>query len=245
MTWKSIFKRKTIETIEGNGFVAELIRTDRRKTASIKIAEGKVSVIVPKTLPIKDINAFVTEKQNWIKQKLALHNDIPKVKPKKFIMGEVFTYLGNNYSLKIESGSNPDNCKIQQDKLVVSVSVLDVKNKSTIKQIVTQWYQQQAEVILLKKTETYAKIIDVTPAKITIKSYKARWGSCSIHGNIQYNWKIIMAPEFIINYLVVHELCHLLHHNHSPSFWQTVAKYHPDHKECKAWLKTNANLLEI
>lgn len=245
LIWKSILNRKTIDTIEGNGFVAEIIRTNRSKTASIKIAEGKISVIVPKTLSIKDINAFVIEKQNWIKQKLALQNDVPKVKSKKFVVGEVFTYLGNNYSLKIESSNDSDNCKTQQDKLVVSVSGMGTNNTSAIKQIVTNWYQQQAQIVLLKKTERYAEIIDVTPAKITIKSYKARWGSCSIHGNIQYNWKIIMAPEYIINYLVVHELCHLLHHNHSPSFWQTVAKYHPGYKECKVWLKTNANLLEI
>ena len=244
MTWKSILNLNTIDTIEGNGFVAELIRTNRRKTASIKVAEGKVSVIVPKTLSIKDINALVEEKQSWIKQKLAIQNDAPKIKSTKFVEGESFTYLGNNYNLKIESDSHP-HFKIQQDNFVVSVKDPRINNAPDIQQIMSKWYQQQAEIILVEKTEKYSEIIDVTPSKITIKSFKARWGSCSIHGNIQYNWKIIMAPEYIINYLVIHELCHLLHHNHSPLFWQTVAKYHPDYKESKAWLKTNANLLEI
>ncbi len=244
MNWKSILNFKTVDTIEGDGFVAELRRTDRRKTASIKITEGKVVVIVPKSLPFKEINALVIEKQNWIKQKLAIHEDTPKPKSKKFVTGESFSYLGKNYSLVIEPGAQ-STCKIHQNNFLVSVSGLNVDNTAAIKQILSKWYQQQAEIVLLEKTENYAEIIDVRPSKITIKSFKSRWGSCSIHGNIQYNWKIIMAPEYILNYLVVHELCHILHHNHSPLFWKTVAKYHPSYKESKAWLKTNANLLDL
>lgn len=108
-----------------------------------------------------------------------------------------------------------------------------------------KWYQQQAETILLERTKSYSEVIGVTPSKITIKSFKARWGSCSIRREIQYNWKIVMAPKHIIDYLVVHELCHIRHHNHSPLFWKTVAKYHPEYKECKVWLKNNASLLDI
>jgi predicted metal-dependent hydrolase len=244
LNWKSLLNFKTVDSIEGDGFVAELRRTDRRKTASIKITEGKVVVIVPKSLSIKEINDLVVEKQNWIKQKLAIHKDTPKAISKKFVAGESFSYLGKNYSLIIEPGPQ-STCKIHQDNFIVSVNNLKVDSTSEIKQLLRKWYQQQAEIILLEKTEKYAEIIDVRPSKITIKTFKSRWGSCSIHGNIQYNWKIIMAPECIINYLIVHELCHILHHNHSPLFWKTVAKYHPSFKESKAWLKTNANLLDL
>lgn len=235
---------KTIDTIEADGFVAEITRTNRKKTVSIKIAEGKVSVVAPKTFPIKEINALVVKKQCWIKQKLAIQNKVLKVQPKQFVTGELFPYLGKNYRLKIESGTYPD-LKFQQEEFIASVRDVSADNAPAIKKMLIKWYQQQAETILLKSTEKYSEIIGVTPSKIAIKSYKARWGSCSIRHEIQYNWKIVMAPKSIINYLVVHELCHIKHHNHSPSYWKTVAKYYPEYKQSRVWLKKNANLLDI
>jgi predicted metal-dependent hydrolase len=108
-----------------------------------------------------------------------------------------------------------------------------------------RWYQAQAEVKLLEKTEHYAKIIGVTPTRIVVKTFKARWGSCSAKGDIHYNWKIIMATNDVVDYVVIHELCHILHHNHSPQFWKTVEFHLPAYREYKAWLKLNGNLLEI
>ncbi len=240
----SFLNQKTIDTIEADGFVAEIIRTNRKKTVSIKVAEGKVSVVAPKTFPAKEISALVAKKQRWIKQKLAIQNNVLKVQPKQFIAGESFSYLGNNYRLKIESGPYPD-LKFQQEQFIATVRNISANNAPAIKQMLIKWYQQQAETILRERTKSYSEVIGVTPSKITIKLFKVRWGSCSIRREIQYNWKIIMAPKHIIDYLVVHELCHIQHHNHSPLFWKTVAKYHPEYKECKVWLKNNASLLEI
>jgi len=114
-----------------------------------------------------------------------------------------------------------------------------------IKQLLVKWYKQQAQLIMIEKTQHYAKIIGVSPSSVVIKAFKSRWGSCSIKSVIQYNWKIIMAPEPVIDYLVVHELCHILHHNHSPTFWKSVGKYCPNYKEQGAWLKLNGAKLEI
>ena len=114
-----------------------------------------------------------------------------------------------------------------------------------IKQLLVKWYKQQAQLIMIEKTEHYAKIIGVSPSSVVIKAFKSRWGSCSTKGVIQYNWKIIMAPEPVIDYLVVHELSHILHHNHSPAFWKTVGAYCPAYKEQGAWLKLNGARLEI
>jgi len=80
----------------------------------------------------------------------------------------------------------------------------------------------------------------VTPSSVGIKSFKSRWGSCHVNGDIVFNWKIVMAPNRIVDYVVVHELCHLKHHDHSPKFWKAVEKVIPDYKDCKRWLKDNA-----
>jgi len=233
-----------MNVIQGNGFVAEIVRSSRRKTAAIKIKKGKVFVVVPECLTMAAIESLVDKKHRWIKEKLAIQNEIMDIKPKEFISGESFSYLGKNHPLKIESGLYPV-IKLHQDELVVSVRDKTVDNSQAIKQLLFKWYKQQAESELRDKTERYSSIIGVNPSSVTIKSFKSRWGSCSIAGGIQYNWKIIIAPDRIVNYVVIHELCHILHHNHSPSFWKAVEKYCHDYRDCSAWLKINGGRLEI
>ena len=97
--------------------------------------------------------------------------------------------------------------------------------------------------IFERKTNFYARKIDVYPKKITVKSYKKRWGSCSYKEELSYNWKLIMAPEKIIDYVIVHELCHLIHFNHSKDYWEKVSKILPNYKTSKEWLKINQYLL--
>jgi predicted metal-dependent hydrolase len=92
---------------------------------------------------------------------------------------------------------------------------------------------------LIDKTKRFAKVIGVNPNSITVKDYKSRWGSCSVQGDISYNWRIILAPHSIVDYVVVHELCHMLEHNHSSKYWKHVERYMPNWRECKDWLKQN------
>jgi predicted metal-dependent hydrolase len=230
--------------IQGNGFVADIIRSPRRKTAAIKIQKGKVFLMVPACLPMAAIESLVTKKNRWIKEKLAIQNEIIAIKPKEFISGETFSYLGRNHPLKIESGLYPV-IKLHQDELVVSVRDKTADNTQAIKQLLIKWYKQQAESELREKTLRFSRIIGVNPSAVTIKSFKSRWGSCSITAGIQYNWKIIIAPGRIIDYVVIHELCHILHHNHSPAFWKAVERYCHDYRDCSAWLKINGGRLEI
>lgn len=230
--------------IQGNGFVADIIRSPRRKTAAIKIQKGKVFLMVPACLPMTAIESLVAKKNRWIKEKLAIQNEIIAIKPKEFISGETFSYLGRNHPLKIESGLYPV-IKLHQDELVVSVRDKTADNAQAIKQLLIKWYRQQAESELRDKTLRFSQIIGVNPSAVTIKSFKSRWGSCSITAGIQYNWKIIIAPDRIIDYVVIHELCHILHHNHSPAFWKAVERYCHDYRDCNAWLKINGGRLEI
>jgi predicted metal-dependent hydrolase len=230
--------------IQGNGFVAEIIRSSKRKTSAIKIQKGKVFVMVPERLSRAVIESLVTEKTRWIKEKLAIQKEIIAIKPKEFISGEAFSYLGKSHPLKIESGLYLA-IKLHQDELVVSVRDKAADNAQAIKQLLIKWFKQQAELALRDKTEHYSRMIGVNASSVTIKSFKARWGSCSVTAAIQYNWKIIIAPDRIVNYVVIHELCHILHHNHSPAFWKAVERYCHDYRDCSAWLKINGARLDI
>ena len=200
--------------------------------------------MVPAGLSLSSIESLVAKKNRWIKEKLALQNEIIAVKPKAFVSGETFSYLGRHHSLKIEAGLYPF-IKLHQDELVVSVRDQSADNAQAIKQLLIKWYKQQAEAELREKTERFARFIGVKPSSVTIKTFKSRWGSCSITAGIQYNWKIIIAPAPVVDYVVIHELCHILHHNHSPAFWLAVGRYCPDYRDCGKWLKMNGARLEV
>jgi len=228
------------EFIQGNGFLAEIIRTSRRKTATIKVEAGKVSVVAPAELSTSRIEEVIAKKNRWIKEKLLLHSQVMAVKPKEYVSGESFSYLGKNYRLKVIQGS-PVSVKLVQGYLTVVTP--EPLNPIKTKKLLEGWYREHAEKKLRDKSNRFAKQMGVHFASVGIKSFKSRWGSCSNDGHIQYNWRIIMAPNRIVDYVVVHELCHLIHHNHSPEFWREVGKVVPDYGEAKGWLKENSKVL--
>ena len=115
--------------------------------------------------------------------------------------------------------------------------------KTVIKDAVEKWYRERAREVITDKVTYFQQFIEKPVGEIRIKEQKSRWGSCSSQGNLNFNWKIVMAPDEIIDYLVVHELCHRLHMNHSKEFWDSVGKIIPDYKQREKWLKENGNLL--
>jgi predicted metal-dependent hydrolase len=232
-----------LEFVKGNGFFVEFIRTSRRKTASVKVDDGKVSVVVPEKLADSRIEELVNKKSRWIKEKLLIHRESRPIKPKEYISGECFTYIGRNYRLKVITGST-SSVKLVGGRLTATLPDGSKKPEKVCNALVA-WYRYHAEKRLMQKVERYAKIVGVEPVSVGIKSFKSRWGSCSVKGGICFNWKIIIAPNRIVDYVVVHELCHMKQHNHAPAFWKCVERVIPDYLECKEWLKVNCRLLEI
>ena len=232
-----------LEFVKGPGFVAEIVRTNRTKTASVRVQEGKVSVVVPKSLTDNQIERLVTNKTRWIKEKLLLHRQCVPVKPKEYVSGECFTYLGKNYRLKVEKAPRAS-VRLLAGRLVVALPE-GSNGPEAVRNSLTDWIQTHAEAKLREKAERYARIVGVRPSSTSIRSYTSRWGGCSASGDIQFNWKIIMAPQRVVDYVVVHELCHLRVHNHSPEFWKFLERVFPDYQDCREWLKINGRSLNV
>lgn len=232
------------EYIEGNGFIAEVIRTNRRKSADVRVEDGAVSIVVPKGLGSDRITQILDDKRQWIKNKIYLHQDAMPVSRKDYVSGESFTYLGRNYRLKVNRGHFKP-VKLVQGRLVVTVPNDGTEPPHMIRNALVRWYKHHAELKLQEKSKRYAAMIGVEPTGVGIKTFKSRWGSCSAKGKIDFNWKIIMAPNRMVDYVVVHELCHLIHHDHSPRFWKEVERVVPDYQACKEWLKVNEGVLDI
>lgn len=228
---------------DGNGFIAEIIRTSRRKTASIRVEEGAVSVVVPASISVEKIDQLLVSKRLWIKEKMALQRALAPVTDKQFVSGEAFPYLGRNYRLKVEQGSFVP-VKLLQGQLVVQTPE-GCHQPHMIRNALVRWYKRQALQKMRDKVKRYAPVVGVKPAGVAIKSFKSRWGSCTVKGELEFNWRIMFAPNRMVDYVVVHELCHLIHYDHSPDFWSEVWRVMPDYQECRNWLRENSEGLVI
>ena len=235
---------QTAEIIHGKGFDAKVIRTDRRKTATVKVEEGKVSVVVPRSTTQAKLEELVDNRTRWIREKLLLQREHQLPKPKEYLSGECFTYLGKNYRLKLERGA-AKSVKLTAGRLVVQVPASVQKRDQYVQAALTEWYRQRALEKLQEKVDRYAKVVRVSPSFVGVRTFKGRWGSCTSKGSLEFNWKVIIAPNRMVDYVVVHELCHLHHHNHSPHFWKCVERVFHDYQECKEWLKVNGKMLEV
>ena len=222
----------------------DVIRTQRRKTVSIIIKEGAVSIRVPKKTSPEEISKMLHNKRRWMRQKLqnSLKQRLPR---KQYLDGENFLYLGNNYSLICSKGDMPQ-VKIENGFLQSSIDKTShlQESKQIHKSQIEQWYKNIADKILKGKTFSYSNHLNLRPVSIKTKSYKTRWGSCSPQGVISYNWKLIGAPTKVIDYVIVHELCHLKHLNHSKNFWDTLNQFMPNYKTHRAWLNNHGHCLK-
>lgn len=231
------------EYVQGHGFVVEVVRTLRARTARLVVDDGAVVIYVPMSLPDERISRLVTDKKRWVKEKLYLHQQAMPVSSKEFVGGEAFPYLGRNYRLKVQAGPFQP-VKLKQGWLVVTMP-RDAIAPDMIRSALVRWYRVQAQERLTEKVQRYAKLIGVSPIAVGVKTFKSRWGSCSVRGEILFHWKVIMAPHSIVDYVVAHELCHLKHHDHSPAFWKSVERTIPEYLECKQWLKDVGSRFDI
>ncbi len=224
----------------------EVIRRHGRRSVTLRVLEGKVQVLAPKRFPESHIAKVVQENTHWIARKLAEQACVDRYIPKCYVTGELFNYLGKPYALMVALGK-PIGVMLRDKQLVVFVRPAATPEKKSIQiyRQLQQWYYSQALDYLQRRTQYYAEQLGVRYQSVTVRRFKSQWGSCSIHADIQYNWRIILAPQHIIDYLVAHELAHIKHHNHSPRFWRVVASMIPDYKACKQWLNKQGHLLRI
>lgn len=225
-------------------FPLEVIRSDRKRSAAIAVERRIVKVRVPKSLSDTRIQTLISKRAPWIRKKIREALERPILKPREYVSGETFPYLGKNYRLKV-SGGKEASIKLSKGYLCVTTKAKDKDPEKTIKSLLTRWYREHAGTRLAEKTKRLGDVIGVTPNEIKVRDYKARWGSCSSSGDISYNWRIILAPHPIVDYVVVHELCHLLEHNHSTQYWKHVQRYVPNWIDCRNWLKANSDSLFV
>jgi predicted metal-dependent hydrolase len=228
---------KTI-TLLGQNLHYTVLYQKKRKTIKIKFVNPSlIEITAPLGYPLKSVEELLQAKTSWLLKQLdklaAIANNPVN---KELTDGAKILYLGETKTLKITLG--------QTNSVVLRANTIEAQlsTDAALSKVLLDWYVKNAETTLAEKTKHWAPIIGVQPRRLTIRDQKTRWGSCSTSGNINFNWRIIMAPETIIDYLVVHELCHLKHPNHSLAFWQLVSQFIPDYKARRHWLRENGSL---
>jgi predicted metal-dependent hydrolase len=217
-----------------------------RKTLAIQVKPiNKIIVLSPIGLPEHIIKGKVSSKGKWILKKLLDFKDIGYIPSnREFADGEAFMYLGRNYLLQLFLDSTLTRLKVKLSDGIL-ITYAPTKDPVVLKKLLERWYRKEAEKVILKRIEYYKTKFRIEPAKIKIKEQKRRWGSCSSRGSIYFNWRIIMAPPLVIDYVIVHEMSHLIHRNHSLQFWKQVESILPDYKVRKKWLRDHGARMNL
>ena len=219
------------------GLRVEVVRSIRR-TAALHIIGSDLQVRVPEHVGDERVAAFLQRKRPWIRSKVAEIRLLPPHRNKELVSGESFPYLGRHYRLKIQEGHQVGVCLSGGYlKATIRPTEQGEQREARIQQYLQNWYRSCALERLQEKADRYAKQIGVTPARVSVRNFRSRWGSCDKKGQVVFNWNIIKAPHAIADYVVVHELCHLIHQNHSKVFWQVVSRHDPNYTEHRQWLK--------
>ena len=214
----------------------EIIRSNR-KTLAISIDPfGRLIVRAPKTCSMERIFAFIRQKESWILQKKSQTAGAGMRLPPENLHGYTFLLLGKECRICL---TDKRNVIFDEESYTL---YLPSKNA---KQRLVKWLKENAKRIFTLVTERKAKEMYVKFQSVEVSSAKGKWGSCSYDNKIRYAYRLIYAPKEMIEYVVVHELAHVKHKNHSTAFWLEVARYIPDWKNRRKWLKMHGYLLEI
>ncbi len=220
--------------------INQVIRTRRKTIAIIVRRDGQVIVRAPQRVSNAQILQFVETKAEWVQKKQAeMRARQAQAAPKQFASGETFLYLGGAYPLEITNQARPA-LALADGHFRLAKTALP-----RAKEFFTAWYKQQARQVLEERARLYASRFNLTYQQIKITSARTRWGSCSSRGTLSFTWRLVMAPLPVIDYVVIHELAHLLERNHSERFWQKVSAMEPDYAKHMDWLKENSPRLTL
>jgi len=220
-------------------FEYEVVYSDRKTVSLIVERDRSVIVRAPIGTSDTDIERIIAEKKLWLFEKLRHPQKYPQPPIKKeFVTGESLLYMGRNYQLEIT----------QDDFIGVrfySKFYISQQHKREAGILIKTWYLERAREKLPSRIKEFADKLGVEYKKILVSDLKYSWASCTPKKNLNFNWRIIKAPIHVIDYLIVHELAHLIEHNHGPEFWNIVAIQLPNYEKAREWLKKNGNQLEV
>ncbi|WP_281555922.1 SprT family zinc-dependent metalloprotease [Thalassomonas sp. RHCl1] len=229
----------------------QLIRSDKRKTLGLQVKKGQVFVRAPRFVGAEQITALVQAKSAWLKAKVAEQQLLLENEVSLFCQDSEIWIRGTLKRLDIRDlpalgSAVASKARVREFEQVIELALPAAKLASgheqvslSVKKQLELWFKQQAQDYIPARLEYWSQATGLSYKSYKIRQYKARWGSCNSRAELSFNSLLMMAPDWVIDYVIVHELCHLQHLNHSPAFWQLVAGFYPQYALAKQWLKSN------
>ena len=218
-------------------------RSDRARRARIQVTADGVEVIVPRRLPLDEVEPFVESKQAWIERTLLRVRAAASERPRPRLEdgGEV-PFLGESLRLRVrgEPRRKRDHVVRRRDELSVAVASA---GPDAIRAALERWYRGQARIEVARRLDAAVDRVGQSYSGLQIRGQRTRWASCSSKGAMSFNWRLLLAPPEILDYVVEHEVAHLEVHDHSARFWALLAERSPDCREHERWLRANGQTL--
>jgi len=220
-------------------------RSDRARRARIQVTADGVEVVVPRRLPMREVEPFIAEKKPWIDRTLRRLREAEAERPETELEdGGQVPYLGELLLLrvKVEPGRTRPHVARRGEVLVVKVAE---DGPEAIAGALEAWYRRQARAEVERRLNAACARAGTSYSRLSIRAQRTRWASCSSSGAMSFNWRLLLAPAEILDYVVEHEVCHLSIHDHSPRFWNLLAARMPEYREHERWLKRHGPSLSL
>jgi predicted metal-dependent hydrolase len=219
----------------------KIVRSQKRKRLTITVERDRTIIIhAPEKTSEEAVRQVVDAKRQWLRAKLS-HPQKYQVRPhppgKELVNGESAPYLGRDYRIEVSETASGE---IEFSRLFV----VPAAHRARRREVLRDWYIERAKETILARAEQHARELGVRFSAAKIVDNRYRWGSCTVKNNVNFNWRLIKAPMFVIDYVIVHELAHLIEPNHTARFWSTVRAKTPTMEKAKLWLKEHGQVLE-
>jgi hypothetical protein len=221
----------------------KFIKSEKSKYIRIGMSAKGMRVTAPQWLSYREVEEFLKSKSSWIlKHYHAFKSLKENKKARSWENGESIMFMGEEHKSKILNYVKKRTTVLfDREGFLIYVNELlkQSERDKSIESALRDWFIDKARDIIGERVEYFTGLTGLKYNSFKIKEQKTLWGSCSRKGNLNFNWKIIMAPQWVYDYVVLHEVCHLKHLNHSKVFWEMVGKYYPDYKKAHEWLRKN------
>ncbi len=235
---------ENVEILSYANHQIEVRRRVRQKRLGVTVyPNGRICVSANKSLTQREIVKFLSTQHQWLEKSLAeARKNREKYPVKKFSTGEFFSFVGKDYQLKIQQGSQVG-LQFSDDFMILTTKVAESNWSPALRekyfQSFKKSYRQVASQIMTRRVQHWSHMMKLYPTGLQFRGQKTIWGSCSPENKISLNFKLVVAPLEVIDYVIIHELAHIKHKNHSKSFWNLVEKYTTYRQFSRDWLREN------
>ncbi len=234
-----------VVTLAGRQVAYSLKTSTRAKNLRLQVSlENGLVIIVPEGFDSGTMNIYLRKKQDWILAKLDYYALLKRDLAASKKSGWHVFYQGTEHRVKVHKAGSlvADTIEVAAGRIVITLGEGREKDPAAV---LEHWMRSRARVLINQRVEAINGVLKLPFNRVTIKGQKTRWGSCSSLGNLNFNWRLVMAPPPVLDYIVIHELLHLIEPNHSQKFWALVGSVCPHYQTCRDWLKNNGHRLLI